>query len=166
MFWFVSKQFCLFQLFRYRFETPKQTKTNRNKPKLFVFGFTKQTETQPKQLLFWFVSVKTEKFVCLLRGHPTFTVVCRLCRWRHLVECSEDSICDFSVHRTGIQAGGCQNSVLQRCQMAVVPATFQKCGSFKAVKVALSALNSHEEVIRDFMHRRRILCTLQFPLHF
>ncbi len=36
----VSKQFCLFRLFRYRFETPKQTKiiifwfheTNRNKP--------------------------------------------------------------------------------------------------------------------------------------
>ena len=48
IFWFffglfrsVSKQFCLFRLFRYRFETPKQTETNenyyflvsRNKPK-------------------------------------------------------------------------------------------------------------------------------------
>jgi hypothetical protein len=30
LFQFVSKQFCLFQLFRYRFETLKQTKTNRN----------------------------------------------------------------------------------------------------------------------------------------
>jgi hypothetical protein len=36
LFRFVSKQFCLFWLFRYRFETPK-------KPKYFVFGFTKQT---------------------------------------------------------------------------------------------------------------------------
>ncbi len=25
LFWFVTKQFCLFGLFRYRFETPKQT---------------------------------------------------------------------------------------------------------------------------------------------
>ncbi len=41
LFRFVSKQFCLFRLFRYRFETPKQTEkkkfwfheTNRNKPK-------------------------------------------------------------------------------------------------------------------------------------
>jgi hypothetical protein len=28
-FHFVSKQICLFRLFRYRFETPKQTETNR-----------------------------------------------------------------------------------------------------------------------------------------
>jgi hypothetical protein len=41
LFRFVTKQFCLFWLFRYRFETPKQTETNlyflflvsRNKPK-------------------------------------------------------------------------------------------------------------------------------------
>ncbi len=41
LFWFVSKQLCLFRLFRYRFETSKQTETNldflflvsRNKPK-------------------------------------------------------------------------------------------------------------------------------------
>ena len=40
LFRFVTKQFCLFRLFRYRFETPKQTEifwfwfheTNRNKP--------------------------------------------------------------------------------------------------------------------------------------
>jgi hypothetical protein len=56
LFRFASKQFCLFQLFRYRFETPKQTD---------FFGFTKQTEIQPKQILFLFVSVRTEFFVCL-----------------------------------------------------------------------------------------------------
>jgi hypothetical protein len=33
---------------------------HRNKPKILVFGFTKQTETQPKQILFRFVSVRTE----------------------------------------------------------------------------------------------------------
>jgi hypothetical protein len=37
-----TKQFCLFRLFWYRLETPKQT------------------ETQPKQILFQFVSVRTE----------------------------------------------------------------------------------------------------------
>ncbi len=44
---------------------------HRNKPKFFVFGFTKQTETNAKQILFWFVSVGTEIYFCLLRGHPT-----------------------------------------------------------------------------------------------
>jgi hypothetical protein len=47
LFWFVSKQFCLFQLFRYRFETPKQTeifsfwfyKTNRNTSETDLFRF-------------------------------------------------------------------------------------------------------------------------------
>ncbi len=33
---------------------------NRNKPKFFLFGFTKQTETNAKQILFRFVSVQTE----------------------------------------------------------------------------------------------------------
>jgi hypothetical protein len=33
---------------------------HRNKPKLFLFGFTKQTETNAKQILFRFVSVRTE----------------------------------------------------------------------------------------------------------
>ncbi len=41
LFRFVSKQFCLFRLFRYRFETPKQTEANRNKPKIFCFWFHK-----------------------------------------------------------------------------------------------------------------------------
>jgi hypothetical protein len=43
---------------------------HRNKPKLFVFGFTKQTETNAKQILFRFVSVRTENYFCLFRGHP------------------------------------------------------------------------------------------------
>jgi hypothetical protein len=47
LFWFVTKQFCLFRLFRYRFETPKQTR-------FLFFDFTKQTETNPKQILFRF----------------------------------------------------------------------------------------------------------------
>ncbi len=32
---------------------------HRNKQKFLVFGFTKQTETNAKQILFWFVSVRT-----------------------------------------------------------------------------------------------------------
>ncbi len=35
---FDLKQFCLFRLFQYRYETPKQTEN-------LSFGFTKQTET-------------------------------------------------------------------------------------------------------------------------
>jgi hypothetical protein len=33
---------------------------HRNKPNFFVFDFTKPTETKPKQILFRFVSVRTE----------------------------------------------------------------------------------------------------------
>jgi hypothetical protein len=47
LFRFVSKQFCLFRLFRYRV---RNTETNRN----FFSGFTKQTETNAKQILFRF----------------------------------------------------------------------------------------------------------------
>ncbi len=46
---------------------------HRNKPKIFFVGFTKQTETNAKQILFRFVSVPTEIFFCSFRGHPTFT---------------------------------------------------------------------------------------------
>jgi hypothetical protein len=42
----------------------------RNNPKLLAFGFTKQTETNAKQILFRFVSVRTEIYFCLFRGHP------------------------------------------------------------------------------------------------
>ncbi len=49
----------MFRLFRYRSETPKQTEK-----KQFV-GFAEQTEKQPKQIEFRFVSVRTEnKFDC------------------------------------------------------------------------------------------------------
>ncbi len=43
---------------------------HRNKPKSSVFGFTKQTETQPKQILFWFVSVRTEIFFVFVSRTP------------------------------------------------------------------------------------------------
>jgi hypothetical protein len=43
---------------------------HRNNPKFFIFGFTKQTETNAKQILFRFVSVRTEIYFCLFRGHP------------------------------------------------------------------------------------------------
>ncbi len=44
---------------------------HRNKPKIFFFGFTKQTETNAKQILFRFVSVRTENIFFSFRGHPT-----------------------------------------------------------------------------------------------
>ncbi len=44
---------------------------HRNKPNFLVFGFTKQTETNAKQILFRFVSVRTEIYFCLFRGHPS-----------------------------------------------------------------------------------------------
>jgi hypothetical protein len=57
LFRFVSRKFCLFRLFRYWSETPKQPKqTEKN-----VFSFEKQTEKQSKQIEFRFVSVRTEK---------------------------------------------------------------------------------------------------------
>ena len=60
LFRFVTKQFCFFRLFRYRFETPKQTE-------FFSFWFH---ETNAKQILFRFVSVRTKNYFCLFRGHP------------------------------------------------------------------------------------------------
>jgi hypothetical protein len=66
--------FSFFGLFRNKsvcfgcFETgPK----HRNKPKKYFFGFAKQTENEPKQIVFRFVLVRTEKKICLFRGHPT-----------------------------------------------------------------------------------------------
>ncbi len=49
---------------------------HRNKPKFIVFGFMKQTETNAKQILFRFVSVRTENYFCLFRGHPSLTYEC------------------------------------------------------------------------------------------
>ncbi len=76
LFRFVSKQFCLFRLFRYRFESPKQTE----KKKFFVFGLTKQTETQPKQILFRSVSVRTEIFFIFFEDTllPTSSRTCNV----------------------------------------------------------------------------------------
>jgi hypothetical protein len=53
LFRFDSKQFCVFWLFQYWSETPKQTK-------ILVFGFRKQTETD-------LVSVRTEYFFFISR---------------------------------------------------------------------------------------------------
>jgi hypothetical protein len=47
---------------------------HRNKPKFLVFGFTKQTETNAKQILLQFVSVRTEIYFCLFRGHPSHEI--------------------------------------------------------------------------------------------
>ena len=47
---------------------------HRNKPKFFLFGFTKQTEKNVKQILFQFVSVRTENYFCLFRGHPSLLI--------------------------------------------------------------------------------------------
>jgi hypothetical protein len=68
LFRFVSKQFCLFRLFRYRFETPKQTE-------IFYFWFHETTEINAKQILFQFVSVRTEIYFCLFRGHPSLRMM-------------------------------------------------------------------------------------------
>jgi hypothetical protein len=43
---------------------------HRNKQNFF-FGFKKQTETNAKQILFRFVSVRTKIYFCLFRGHPS-----------------------------------------------------------------------------------------------
>ncbi len=47
---------------------------HRNKPKqtkLVCFGFHETNRKNPKQILFRFVSVRTEIYFCLFRGHPT-----------------------------------------------------------------------------------------------
>jgi hypothetical protein len=51
----------------------RNTETSRNKPKFFVFGYTKQTKTQQKQILFRFVTVRTEIFLGLFSEHPSAT---------------------------------------------------------------------------------------------
>jgi hypothetical protein len=66
--------FVFLGLFRNRsvcFGSFETSPKHRNKPKKIVFGFAKQTENQPKQTEFRFVSVRTENIFCLFRGHPT-----------------------------------------------------------------------------------------------
>jgi hypothetical protein len=72
-FQFVSKQICLFRLFRYGSETPKRTETNDGNKKFI--GCAKQTENELKQAEFRFVLVQTKNIFSLFRGHPTFYTV-------------------------------------------------------------------------------------------
>ncbi len=65
LFRFVTKQICLFRLFQYRFETPKQTE-------FFSFWFH---ETNRKKRETDLVSVQTEIYFCLFRGHPKHNYV-------------------------------------------------------------------------------------------
>jgi hypothetical protein len=62
---FVSKPICLFPLFPNGSETPKQTEK-------IVIGFAKQTENEPKQIDFRFVSVRTEKYFLFVSRTPTY----------------------------------------------------------------------------------------------
>jgi hypothetical protein len=78
-------------LFRYRFETPKQTK-------IFYFGFTKQTETNAKQILFWLVSVRTEIYFCLFRGHPMCD---RACQRTYMLSLSESNEVHLKARKKG-----------------------------------------------------------------
>jgi hypothetical protein len=56
-FCFFSRKFCLFRLFRYRSEIPKQTETNRKN----VFGFAKQTEKNRNRLSFGLFQFEPKK---------------------------------------------------------------------------------------------------------
>ncbi len=64
LFWFVLRKFCLFRLFQYRSETPKQTE--KNEKNVFWFRETNQKTTETGR-----VSVRTEEKIWLFRGHPT-----------------------------------------------------------------------------------------------
>ncbi len=65
------EKFCLFRCF----DISSKHRTNRNKLKVFVFCFTKQTESQPKQILFRFVSVRRDIFVYVSRT-PSARLYC------------------------------------------------------------------------------------------
>jgi hypothetical protein len=81
IFWYFSENLGLFGLFRNSsvcFICFDIGTKHRNKPNFFVFGFMKQTETQPKQILFRFVSVRTKIFFCLFRGHPSLDSIITL----------------------------------------------------------------------------------------
>ncbi len=54
-FWFVLRKFCLFWLFQYQTETPKQTKKN------FIWFRETNQKTTETDWVFRFVSVRTEK---------------------------------------------------------------------------------------------------------
>ncbi len=62
LFWFVSKQFCLFRLFWNRCETPKQTETNQNF--MFLVSRNKPKHNQNRSC-FGLFRFKPKFFVCL-----------------------------------------------------------------------------------------------------
>jgi hypothetical protein len=64
LFRFVTKQFCLFRLFRYRFKTPKQTK-------IFNFWFHKTNRNKRETDLVSVCFGSNQVYFCLFRGHPT-----------------------------------------------------------------------------------------------
>ncbi len=66
-FWIVSVRFETVLFVSVVSIKVRNTETNRKKK---ILGFTKQTETNAKQILFRFVSVRTEIYICLFRGHP------------------------------------------------------------------------------------------------
>jgi hypothetical protein len=66
--WYFSENLGLF---RFVLILVRNTETNLIRPKFFVFGFAKQTETNPKQILFRSDSVRTKIYFCLFRGHPS-----------------------------------------------------------------------------------------------
>jgi hypothetical protein len=78
IFWYFSENLGLFQLVSVCFETFNGFDI-RYVRKTEVFGFTKQTEIQAKQTWFRVVSVQTEIFFCLFRGHPTLARSDLLC---------------------------------------------------------------------------------------
>ncbi len=53
------------------FDTGLKHRNNPKQTENMFFGFVKQTEKQPKQIDFRFVSVWTKKKVLLFRGHPS-----------------------------------------------------------------------------------------------
>ncbi len=64
LFRFVMKQICLFRLFRYRFETPKQTE-------IFCFWFQESNRNKRKTDLVSVCFGSNRNYFCLFRGHPS-----------------------------------------------------------------------------------------------
>ncbi len=64
LFRLVSKQFCLFRLFRYRFETPKQTEK-------FFFWFHETNRNKRETDLVSVCFGSNRNFFFSFRGHPT-----------------------------------------------------------------------------------------------
>jgi hypothetical protein len=74
IFGYFSENFGLFRYVSVCFGCFDMGSKHRNKPKFFVFGFTKKTEANAKQILFRFVSVQTKNYFCFFRGHPRLDI--------------------------------------------------------------------------------------------